>query len=223
MTGAPRPEALADRPAPARHHVRRRAQRPVADDAVALRRRQVEERRAVHVDPQRRELGGDDAVAQRHRLERRLLVAIVEKPHHRRPAPPVRRPEPRHAAALLVDQHRRRAAHRAAQLGDEAMHLLRLADVAAEQDEAPRVRLGEEGALGLPQLGPRHSEDDRPRHQPLTATRQSWPRDCRARQTFCASIRSSKGPARRRKKRRPPEMVLCTTSARPRRMSSLAL
>ncbi|MNT63338.1 hypothetical protein D3C72_2011460 [compost metagenome] len=60
----------------------------------------------------------------------------------------MRRAEALHPAAFLVDQHWGvGAAHAVAQVSDQGLDLIGRVHVAAEQDEAPGSRLGEEGAL----------------------------------------------------------------------------
>ena len=59
-----------------------------------------------------------------------------------------RRPQPLHAAALLVDEHRRAgSADAVAHRGDQIAHLVWLADIAGEQDEAPWPLVLVEGDL----------------------------------------------------------------------------
>jgi hypothetical protein len=63
----------------------------------------------------------------------------------------MRRGEALHAPALLVDEHWGIAAHGIAKGRDQAAQLRRRVDVAAEEDEPPRLALAQERALGARQ------------------------------------------------------------------------
>jgi hypothetical protein len=53
-----------------------------------------------------------------------------------------------HASAFLIDQNRSVAPpDRITELGDQASELVRMLDIAAEQNEAPRISLAQEAPL----------------------------------------------------------------------------
>ena len=65
----------------------------------------------------------------------------------------MRRAEPLHAPSLLIDQGRRCAAERAAHLLDQPAQLFGPGDVAAKEDEAPRLRFAEKCAFPIREFG----------------------------------------------------------------------
>ncbi len=119
-----------------------RTQRPVTDDRVGPRLRQVEHRPAIDGDAQVRQVAGDGAGVRGQ--VRRCLMRIVQigrREHRcRRPVRPMGRPEALHPPTFLVDKHRRRVvADGGAQVAHQGADLIRGVDVAREQDEAERI------------------------------------------------------------------------------------
>ena len=64
----------------------------------------------------------------------------------------MRRAQALHPAAFLIDQHGGVFAEQVAEGVGQRPHLIRRGDIAPKQDQAPRPRLGEEGALLFCQL-----------------------------------------------------------------------
>ena len=98
----------------------------IPDHRIGAGDRHIGERQAIHVDPERREVAGDQARAQARRLQRRSGVAVLDPPIVRagRIARPMRRAEALHAAAFLIDQNGRiGAADRLAKIRDETRAL----------------------------------------------------------------------------------------------------
>ena len=122
----------------------------VADDVVAALDRYVEDRRAVDVDAEIAQLGGQQARIEAHRAARlgdRGARQRAERGGRRRLAP-MRWLEARDPAALLVDQDRRAGpADRAAQLADQRAHLVGRLAIALEQDEAIGIGVAEKARL----------------------------------------------------------------------------
>ena len=139
------------------------AERAVTDHGGRARRRQVENRGAVHVDSERREVGGDPPGVQRRRLRRGAAVGarrLAEAPRRRRTAP-VRRAQAGDAAAFLVDQHRRvGAADGLAERPHQRREPLRRVAVAREDDQPQRIVALEQAPLVVAEDGAGAAEDD---------------------------------------------------------------
>ena len=122
----------------------------VADHVVRARLLHVDQRRAIDVDAERRQLGADQLVIEEHRLApvARTLGRQRAELGRRGRGAPVRRLQALHPPALLVDQDRSLGMlDRRAQIVHQAAHLVRIGDVAREQDEAERLNVAEERAL----------------------------------------------------------------------------
>ena len=98
-------QPVADRRAKLADDVRIIAERAVADDAVGLRCRHVEHRRAVYRDAEIVQLRRDQPGVEPRCFARRRAVAPGEiaEPRGGRRGAPMGRAKPRHAPALLVD------------------------------------------------------------------------------------------------------------------------
>ena len=111
----------------------------------------VEHRRAVDVDAEIGEIGGDQPSVQPGGARRpRPASASCSAPMHgrRRIGRPVRRLQAAHAAAFLVDQDRRvGAADGVAEGGGERADLVGVAAIALKQDQAEGLLVGEEADL----------------------------------------------------------------------------
>ena len=91
-----RDEPFRDGPADARNLFRARAVRPVADDVVTASYRNIENRCAIGIDTQRRQIFRDQASGRIRGAAGSGLIALVERGIgcSRRQCPPKRRPQP---------------------------------------------------------------------------------------------------------------------------------
>ncbi len=122
----------------------------VADHPVRLGMAQVEAGSAVGVDPHIRQLLGHQAVVQVDGLDGGAGIALVElaKLPRRLAQHGQRRLQPLHPSAFLIDEHQRfRVVDSLAQGFGQTAHLVRILDVAGEQNEAPGPDVPEEGPL----------------------------------------------------------------------------
>jgi hypothetical protein len=109
----------------------------------------VQDRRAVDIDPEGAKVVGHEAGAQPSGLAPGSRTSRkIGQDSRRRILPPVGRPEALHSAAFLVDQDRGvLTTHSLAQGGDETPHLVRSLDIAGEQNKPPGTDIPEEGDL----------------------------------------------------------------------------
>ena len=130
-------------------HVRVAGEGALADNLVRAGLEQVQNRGAVGVNADLQKVMGDQAVLEAASLQRGVAIHVVEFAERRggRVFAPVRRAQPGDRAAFLIDEDWRVAANGVAQIGAERGDLLPVLAIALEQDEAPRVGVGEEGAL----------------------------------------------------------------------------
>ena len=139
----------------------------VADDVVGAFDRHVENRRAVGVDAELGEIGGQETRCLERRHHRRRMIARVERAvgGGGRQRATQRRPQPLHASAFLVDQHEQIVgADRGAHVGDERADLRVIREVAGEEDEARRLRVLEESGFVARQLRARDTDDESGAH-----------------------------------------------------------
>ena len=126
------------------HHVI--AVAAVREDLMRVGAHEVQHRGAVPVDPDGAQFVRDDPVAQIHRLGG-LALGQLHLLQRWQPVAPVGRSHPGDAASFLIDEDRGVAAHGLAQFGGQPRDLLRVFDIAREQDETPRVRIAKEVAF----------------------------------------------------------------------------
>ena len=120
----------------------------IADDVVRPLGRHVEDRQAVDVDADGEQVFAHEPGDEPDRLGPLLQVVDRGVARGGGVAAPVRQPEPLHAAALLVDEdHRLVAAERRANVARQRVDLLPGVDVAAEENDAERVGVLQEGTL----------------------------------------------------------------------------
>ncbi len=135
---------------------------PIADDRVAARHRDIEDRQAIDIDAERSEIIGHDPRREAHEPD--LLVerqaAFPELPRGWI-GPPPRRSKPLHAAALLIDENGWPVAAEAIGKGiDERFHLRSVFDVPLEENETEGLALAQEGAFVLAQHQTRAAADE---------------------------------------------------------------
>ena len=149
-------QPFSHRPSESDDNVRIGAVGAIADDVMSSRHRHVEDGRAIDVDSHRGEIMRHEPRAEaRHGGARSIEAAETGAGRIRRP---VRRSHALHPSAFLVDQNRRIGpARRSAQRIGQRPHLVRRADIALEQDEAPGLRVAKERGLLVRESPGRHS------------------------------------------------------------------
>ena len=113
---------------------------------------QVHARRAVRVEAELGKFVGKQAMVQRDRLDRLVRGAAIKLAEQggRAAQPGQRRFQPLHTPPLLIDEHQRTLVVASlAQAVVQASDLVRVLDIAGEQDEAP----GPHVAIQRPLLG----------------------------------------------------------------------
>jgi hypothetical protein len=132
-------------------------QRAIADHVIGAFDGHVQHRHAVDIDAELEEIVRDEARVQIGRFLRGLRGNVVQCAETGGGGAffPMRRFQARNAAAFLVDQNGCFGiVHGCAQIIHETLHLFAIADVAAEKDEAPRLRLTEKRALVISERRP---------------------------------------------------------------------
>ena len=167
--------AVEHSPAKRRDLHRFRAEGAIADDVAGALLADVEQGKAVHVDPARPQHQPERSRVGARRFDRRRRRCLIQPREilgggERRP---FRRLHPRDAPALLIDQDRQiAAAAEVAQRIREPKQLLRVAAIALEQDEGRRIGVTEEAPLSIRQLQPSGGVD-RGLHQSRSTARRS--------------------------------------------------
>ena len=139
----------------------------VADDVVGACDRHIEHRRAVGIDAELGEIGGQEARCLERRHHRRRVIARVERAvgGGGRQRAAQRRPQPLHASAFLVDQHEQIVgADGGAHVGDQRADLRVVLEIAREEDEPRRPRVLEECGFVARQLRARDTDDESGAH-----------------------------------------------------------
>ena len=163
---APGEEPLGERPPHGRRPLRALRKRPRAYDRMGLRLGHVEDRRAIDGDPDLAQIAGDQAGDQAGGVLRLGRLRPRFDGAGGRIARPMRRSQPLDPPALLVDQHRRIGPPDAfAERTDERAQLIAIADIALEEDKAPRVTLPEEASLLRPEGEAGAAANERLRHR----------------------------------------------------------
>ncbi len=134
----------------------------VADDGIGTGDRHIGDRQTVDVDPDRHEIGGDQAGPEMRGPEPGRSVPVVDVAigSAGRIGRPMRRPETLDSATLLIDQHGRIVPHRVTKRCCQTAHLRRSLHVTLEDNESPRLALAQEGALGWCQARAREPGDE---------------------------------------------------------------
>ena len=130
---------------------------------MAVRRRKVENRRAIHVNTERGKIVGDQAVVERQAGNRlfRLCARFRAERTHGRVIRPVRRPQSPYPTAFLVYHDDRVVpADGRTKVFGQAPDLVRIGNVPREQDKTQRIGVPEKTAFPVGKNLPRAAEDD---------------------------------------------------------------
>ena len=169
-------QAVSHRPRQQGHLLRGVPISSIANDGIRAGDGHIGDRQAIHIDSDRREIGGDQPGAEIRGLYplRRAAVVDAAVGGTGRIGRPMRRSEPLDAAAFLVHEHRRFAPDRVANRRRQAAHLCRRLDVALEENDPPRLALAQQRALGG-----RHRRTRKPGDESAYRHRRGLARACR--------------------------------------------
>ena len=142
-------QALGHRRAQHRHALRRRRVGTVADDAMTVGSRHIEQGSAVGVDADSTQLGSCQPRRGARRPRCLLHIASVGLAIGcgRRQGAPMRRPQPLHPPALLVDEDQDFLADGGVHGIGQAPQLVGIGSIAGKQDDAARARVAQKSCL----------------------------------------------------------------------------
>jgi hypothetical protein len=147
----------------------------VADHRIGVAHRHVGNRQAVDRDAERRQVRRDQPPAQLRGRQPEAAVTFVQARIGcaRRIGGPLRRTQPLHPSTFLVDQDRSiQPAYGPAEIINQGSNLRRRADIAFEQDQAPRRCGAQERPLVRGDFQTRQTRDEGPHRH-----RRGLPRD----------------------------------------------